>query len=343
MEGPELQLYPFTSFFPVILIALISTLVFTPGAIKLARRMHLLDVPGSSLHKTHLAATPMAGGMVVAAGMAISAISFRWLSSFQVFGILLAGILLFAFGLWDDAKSLSASRKLGGQVLGGVILIASGTQVRLLPNETLNVALTLLWVLGVVNAFNFVDSMDGLAIGVSGIAAAFFMMVAVESSQPELSGLSAAILGACVGLYLYNVIPARVFLGDSGSQLLGLLMASIALAYNPVGLERLSSWFVPILVLGVPIFDAALVVISRLRGRRPIYKAGRDHTYHRLVRLGLEPSRAVIMMQTAAVIAGIVAFLALNSGVVIANAIFAGVVLAGMGLIVFFETRAAGI
>ncbi|MFQ5922890.1 MAG: MraY family glycosyltransferase, partial [Anaerolineales bacterium] len=308
METSNLELYQFTSAFPVILMGLMAALLLSPAALRLSRRLGLLDDPGSSMHKAHHAATPMGGGIVIASALLVSALWFQWFKSVQVLGILLAGAVVFAFGLWDDLRGLGAPRKLVGQGLATLLLMLTGTQVLLFTNNALNVALTLIWVVGVINAFNFVDSMDGLALGLGAIAAAFFMMVTVESSQPELSALSAAILGTSIGFYLFNVMPARMFLGDSGSQLLGLVLASVGIAYNPVGLERLSSWFVPILVLGIPILDTTLVVVSRLRGRRPIYKAGRDHTYHRLAQLGLEPSQAVAAMHIAAVALGIIAF-----------------------------------
>ncbi len=340
MDTPSLLPLQFTSVFPVILLGMVAALVLSPAALRVSRRLGLLDIPGSSSHKMHFAATPMGGGIVIASSLLIGAVWFQWFRSVQVLGILLAAGVVFAFGLWDDAKGLGAPPKLFGQGLAALILILTGTQVLLFSNNFADMALTVLWVVGVINAFNFVDSMDGLAVGVGGITAAFFMIVTVESSQPELSALSASILGASLGLYLFNVMPARIFLGDSGSQLLGLLLAAVGVAYNPAGLERLSSWFVPILVLGIPIFDTTLVVFSRLRSRRPIYRAGRDHTYHRLIQLGSEPSQAVAAMHVATVAVGIVAFLALGSGVIIANLIFGAVLVVAAGLIAFFEVKA---
>ena len=308
---------------------------------KLAIKMNLVDIPGTSWHKTHVSATPIGGGMVIVLSLVVCAVWFNWLTSEQILGITLGSLVVFGFGLWDDRKGLGAPGKLIGQGLGAALLIATGTQIRLFSSDAANLVLTVLWVVGVVNAFNFVDSKDGLAVGIAAVGAAFFMLVTVESGQPELSALSAAILGVGIGLYLFNVMPARIFLGDSGSQQLGLLLAAIGVAYNPVGLERLTSWFVPILVLGVPIFDMTLVVISRLREKRPIYLAGHDHTFHRLAKVGLEPSQAVAVMHTAAIIAGVVAFIALGSGVLLANSIFVASIMAGLGMIIFFEVRAA--
>lgn len=341
MSGVSLELVEFTSLFPIILLGFIAAVVTSPILRKIASRANLVDIPGSSRHKTHAAATPMAGGMVIALSLMVCAIWFKWLTSTQILGILIASGIVFGFGLWDDIKGLGAPRKLFGQGLAAAALIVTGTHIQLFSSAAANLALTVLWVVGVVNAFNFVDSKDGLAVGIAAVGAAFFMLVAVESGQLELSALSAAILGVGIGLYLFNVMPARIFLGDSGSQQLGLLLAAIGVAYNPVGLERLTSWFVPILVLSVPIFDMTLVVISRLRGRRPVYRAGHDHTFHKLAKLGLEPTQAVAVMHTAAIITGVIAFIALGTGVLLANSIFVASILAGLGMIVFLEVRAA--
>jgi UDP-GlcNAc:undecaprenyl-phosphate GlcNAc-1-phosphate transferase len=125
--------------------------------------------------------------------------------------------------------------------------------------------------------FNLVDSMDGLAIGLAAIASAFFMLVTVDAGQESLAYLSAILLGSAVGASYFNIMPARSFLGDAGSQFLGFLLAALAIAYTPPGLPQPSSWFVPILLLAVPIFDTTLVVISRMRQGISIYKADRPH------------------------------------------------------------------
>jgi UDP-GlcNAc:undecaprenyl-phosphate GlcNAc-1-phosphate transferase len=180
--------------------------------------------------------------------------------------------------------------------------------------------------------------MDGLAIGLAGIAAAFFMLATIDSAQPELSALSASVMGAAVGGFFLSAAPAKMFLGDSGAQMLGYLLAAIGIAYTPAqaGLPQAVSWFTPILVLGVPIFDMFLVVYSRIRRRAPIYKAGHDHTYHRLARIWFDPSRAVLAMQIGAVILGLIGFILLSSSPLIANLAFAVILLsAGLAIAVF--------
>jgi UDP-GlcNAc:undecaprenyl-phosphate GlcNAc-1-phosphate transferase len=225
------------------------------------------------------------------------------------------------------------------QVVGAFVLVGAGVQVHITRLPALDLALTVLWVVGMTNAFNFVDSMDGLALGLAAVASAFFMLVTIDSGQPELSSLSAAVLGAVAGSLIYNITPARLFLGDSGSQLLGYLLAALGIAYTPghAGLPQELTWFTPIVVLGVPIFDATLVVWSRLRRKQPIYQARLDHTYHRLLAMGLEPARSVFSMQIAAMLLALAAFVALDAPVWVANAMFGALALLGAGLILLLE------
>ncbi len=310
-------------------------------AIRLSVRAGAIDAPGASSHKQHDSPTPMAGGITLVFTLIICGLLLRWFDNRAVLGMLIGAGVIFLFGLMDDLRGFGAPQKLLGQVLATVILILTGTQVRLFSNDFINLALTMLWVVGLVNAFNFVDSMDGLALGLAGVASAFFLLVTIEAEQPALTALSAGVLGACVGAAFFNLPPAKMFLGDSGAQLLGFLMAAIGVAYNPVGLEKLASWYVPILLLGVPIFDTALVVFSRWRRGEKFYQASHDHTYHRLCKLGFEPTRAVFSMHLMGMILGFVSFIALNTAVPLGNIIFAAAVLVGIVLILILEKRAA--
>jgi UDP-GlcNAc:undecaprenyl-phosphate GlcNAc-1-phosphate transferase len=145
------------------------------------------------------------------------------------------------------------------------------------------------------------------------------------------------LLGICGGLYFYNISPARLFMGDSGAQTLGFLLAAAGILFTPPVRPQWSSWFVPILLLGIPIFDATLVVFSRLRRRKRVYTAGHDHTYHRLVALGLESKRAVLAMQVGAVLLGCMAFIALQMEPLYANIVFGSICLIGLILVVLLD------
>ena len=326
--------------FPLIFWAIFITLVFTPVAVGIATRFQLIDHPNVLPHKTHQQPIPKAGGLAVAFGLIFLNILTGNMQSKVIGAILAASILIFIFGLLDDLYGLSPLWKLIGQILGAVILISQGVYIRMLGNMmVLNIALTLIWVVGITNAFNFVDSMDGLAVGLSAIASAFFMLVTVDAGQLPLSILSAILLGCSIGMLFYNALPARTFLGDSGSQFLGFILASLGIAYTPPGLPQPSSWFVPILLLSVPIFDTSLVVITRMLQKRAIYQAGLDHTYHRLVDLGYPPSRAVMTMHIAAILSGCLAFIALPLPPLWANLIFALAVSTGLILLIWFNKQ----
>jgi UDP-GlcNAc:undecaprenyl-phosphate GlcNAc-1-phosphate transferase len=326
--------------FPLIFWAMLTTLAIAPIAIKVAIHFQLIDHPNSSPHKIHQHPMPKAGGSV----MAVVIISLNLLSGNVQMGairaILLASMIIFLFGLWDDAHRLSPQWKLVGQILATIILISQGVQIRMLGSMTLlNLVLTFVWVIGITNAFNLVDSMDGLVVGLAAIASAFFMLVTVDAGQTSLSLLSAILLGSSIGMMYFNALPARTFLGDSGAQFLGFVLAALAIAYTPPGLPQPSSWFVPILLLSVPIFDTSLVTISRLKQRKAVYQAGLDHTYHRLVNLGLPPSRAVLTMHLSAIVSGCLAFMALPLAPLWANAVFVLALLAGLLLLFWLEKK----
>jgi len=218
-----------------------------------------------------------------------------------------------------------------------IVLIGLGIHVRLFSTPLLNHLITIFWIVGVTNAFNFVDSMDGLASGLASITAGFFVLVAFDSGQMTLSSFSAALLGVCGVVYFFTTMPAYLFLGDSGAQFLGFVLGAVAIAYNPVGFLPTQSWYIPVMLVGVPLFDTALVVITRIRRGKPIYQSGLDHTYHRLVAIGMHPNRAVATMHFTAVMLGCLAFIMLSFKPIWANLVFSSVVIAGITILVIFD------
>jgi UDP-GlcNAc:undecaprenyl-phosphate GlcNAc-1-phosphate transferase len=337
--------------FQAILASVILTLASGWLGIKLARRLNLFDFPGAAPHKLHRIPMPYAGGIALAITMIVLIVASGLWKSPEIHLLALPAAIIFAFGIWDDKKNLSPAVKFAGQLLATVLLIASGVYIRVFEYHSFYLGgphilykgfdwlLTGLWVIGVTNAFNLVDSMDGLAVGLSAWAFAFFMLATFDSQQITLSIISSILLGICIGLYFYNASPARLFLGDAGAQSLGFLLAVIAILYTPVQSYQASSWFIPILLVGIPIFDTTLVVVSRLRRKIPFYKGGRDHTYHRLICLGLDPGRAVMIMHLTALLLECVAFIAVSQQPLIANGLFATcIVLGGVGII-YLDSR----
>lgn len=317
-------------------------LILVPAAIRLAEHFNLVDVPFSAPHKIHTRPVPRAGGIALAVIVGLVNVLGGATVSPQVRAILTSALVILVFGLADDALGLSAPWKFLGQIIAAALLVWQGVYIQILRQPLLDLPLTFLWVIGITNAFNFVDSMDGLAVGLAGIASAFFLLVTLDAGQTSLAFLSAVMLGACIGMGYYNLLPARSFLGDSGAQLLGFILAGIGIAYTPPGLPQPSSWFVPILLLSVPIFDMVLVVLSRLRRRVSLVQGSQDHTYHRLVNAGMQPSHAVASMHMTAILAGCLAFMALRLEPLWANAIFAVALLGGLVLLLWMRKWVSG-
>ncbi|MFQ5615677.1 MAG: glycosyltransferase family 4 protein [Anaerolineales bacterium] len=327
--------------FRLIFLAAAISLALSPFFIWAMKRVGLVDIPGSASHKKHANTVPIAGGWVIVFGVILTGLTAGDFRGSEIRTILIPSGVVFLFGLWDDARSIPPSMKFIGQLIAAVIVISLGMHVKLFEPKynLLNWGLSVLWITGITNAFNFVDSMDGLATGLAGLAAAFFMLATFDSGQIYLSLFSAILVGACIGTYFFNTTPAHFFLGDSGSQWLGFSLASLAIAYNPEGFLRTQSWFVPVLLVGVPIFDTSLVVISRMRRGRAVYKAHFDHTYHRLVAFGMSANRAVLSMHIAALLLGCLAFITISLPPLWANSIYGACVLLWAAVIAWMDSK----
>jgi UDP-GlcNAc:undecaprenyl-phosphate GlcNAc-1-phosphate transferase len=327
--------------FQIITTTILATLfsfAAAPMCISLAWRFRLIDKPGSEAHKIHKSPMPRAGGLIIffvlVLGGAVSGI----LISRPVAPIILASVIILAFGIWDDINGILAPWKMLGQALATLFLISQGIQVHFLGNTFFDLFITFFWVIGITNAFNLVDSMDGLAVGLGAITAIFLMIGTFFAGQESLTLLSAILLGACIGVFYFNYSLSRLFLGDSGAQLLGFTLAALALTYTPPNLVQASSWFVPILLFSIPIFDTTLVTISRLRRNLPIYKANRDHTYHRFAALGMSPQLSVLSMHLAAILIDCLAFVALSLPPLWANTLFGLILLSGFFAILWLDS-----
>jgi UDP-GlcNAc:undecaprenyl-phosphate GlcNAc-1-phosphate transferase len=280
----------------IFLTALTFSILGTPVARRLALHTGVVDAP--SARKIHGTPVPLLGGAAIYAAFVLALIVLG--DQFyirELIGILLGATLVSLFGLADDRWGLHAYLKLGGQLLAGVVLILGGAQVQLFAQPWLNWALTLLWVVGITNALNLLDNMDGLSGGVTTVAAAFFLLLAAMGRPPQVlvGAMAAALVGACIGFLRYNLNPATIFMGDTGSLFLGFLLAALGIKLRFPSNVPWITWLVPVCVLALPIFDTALVTVSRLRrGLNPLTAAGTDHLSHRLVALGLTRREAVL-------------------------------------------------
>lgn len=321
----------------VVFLSVTIALGLSPLTIWFSHRVGLMDIPGRERHKHHHHPVPLAGGIVLFLTFLILSLlagkPFR--DTFYIH--LLPAMIIVALGILDDFIGLKPALKLAGQCLAAAFLIYNGVSAQLFAQPILNTAITIFWLVGITNAFNFIDSMDGLAAGLAVLTAACLTLVTLLSGQFDLTLMSTIILGSCIGVFFFNAPPARYFLGDSGAQFLGFSLAAVLLEYIPAGFTLWTSWFVPILLVCIPIFDMVLVVVSRLRRRLPVYRANLDHTYHRLIRLGVSSNRAILMMQLAALLIDCLAFILLNLSPVLANGIIAILGMTAIGLIIFLD------
>ncbi|HIA94277.1 MAG TPA: undecaprenyl/decaprenyl-phosphate alpha-N-acetylglucosaminyl 1-phosphate transferase [Candidatus Marinimicrobia bacterium] len=340
----------FTQLDPVLLL-MVGTIIIALGlawlSIKIAPEVGLMDIPGSADHKNHKLPIPVTGGVVLIDTFIILVLVTGLWRDPNIFAVLVSGMFIGVFGLLDDFIHLSATKKLCGQIVGAMGLVYLGVQVNIFTSPELffrtdsfldpwlNLGFSILWLVAVTNAFNFIDSSDGLAVGLSGVSSGFFLVISLVTGQPTLIFLCTVILGTCIALYFFNSHPARLFLGDSGAQMLGFLLASIAILYEPRTGNQASTWFVPILIFAVPLFDMLLVTISRLKRNKKIHKASHDHTFHRLAQRGIPIQQSVLIMHGASLILSMIGFLCLNLPVIYANIVFGLVVC--LGIAAFIE------
>ena len=340
--------YSTPNLFQAFLFTSVLCLGMSWWSIKIARNFRILDIPDSAPHKKHLFPTPLAGGIALMLSLTISAPVFGLWRVAELRAVILSAAIIFLFGLRDDLKGMSAPMKFIGQTIAIITLMLSGIHIKIFENPDFFISgtgdifvwmdwiFTFVWLIGITNAFNLVDSMDGLAVGLSSGAFLFFALATIESHQSTLCLLSVCLLGICSGLSFFNKSPAQLFLGDSGSQTLGFLIATIGILYTPIDAFQTSSWFVPILLVAIPIFDTVLVIVSRTRRGKPFYRSDLDHTYHRLVYLGMDPGRAVLGMHLTALLLDCIAFIAVSTMPLLANGIFMVCMLAGViGIFIF--------
>jgi UDP-GlcNAc:undecaprenyl-phosphate GlcNAc-1-phosphate transferase len=204
----------------------------------------------------------------------------------------LIAVALGLVGLLDDIKPLPRSLRLVAQVAAALAAWLVGFRVQATPWTWLNLLIMLVWVVGITNAFNLLDNMDGLSAGLAGVVAICFAVLGVLENLPGLTVVSAALGGAAFGFLMHNRHPARAFMGDAGSLFIGFLLALIGIRLQFENLVKVT-FLVPVVILGLPIFDTTIVILSRIRHKRPAFLGGRDHVSHRLVRIGLPVKTAV--------------------------------------------------
>lgn len=326
-------------------VALLASLGLTVPVRHFALRMGMVDQPGP--RKVHVTPIPLLGGIAIYLGFAAAILLTHGAMQQQTIAILSGATLLAIVGFLDDGGLLHHQVKLFlGMPLAALFLLAAGIRAQLfsqfIPGNLgliLDGCLTIIWVVGITASFSILDHMDGLCAGITAIAAGFFTLSAYMNGQTIVQTLGAATLGAALGFLRWNFNPAKIFMGDGGAMFLGFLMATLGLKIRPDGAPFPAGWLVPVLILGVPIFDTTMVSISRARrGLLPFTSPGKDHTAHRLSNLGLGHRGAVLVLYLLAVVFGTIAIFIPRFSTGASYAIVGALFLCGLIAVFFLES-----
>ncbi len=294
------------SWLVAVIVALLLALLLTPAVVKIAPRIGALDRP--EVRRVHHEITPTAGGVaiLVAFWLAVVAAGGSELGP-EIVGVLVGSLLLAIICLVDDIRGLHPAPRLVGQIIVATIALYGGVRIVGITNPLalwggspyLDLGLwagplTVFWIVFMINAINWLDGLDGLAAGVCALAAATFTIMALTGGMQPVAVLAAAVVGACLGFLRYNFSPARIFMGDTGAMFLGYLLACISVMGTFKSTAAVAV-FVPVVVMGVPIYDTLSTTFQRMIKGKPIYNADRTHLHHRLLDRGLSVTQTVLI------------------------------------------------
>lgn len=293
--------------------ALAVSFITTPFIKKLALKIGAIDVPKDE-RRVHDKPIPRLGGLAIYIAFVAVILALVPYSP-KMIGILAGGTVIVILGVVDDIRPLPSKLKLLVQVVAAVMLVASGVRVEWVTNPFDNVdgmaylsyfsyPITIFWVVGVTNTLNLIDGLDGLAAGIASIASLSLLAVSVMNGHPVVVIYTAALAGAAIGFLPYNFNPAKIFMGDTGSTFLGFVLAAISIEGAIKGAATLAI-AIPVLALGLPIFDTTFAIIRRAVNGKPIMEADRGHLHHRLLALGLSQRQVVFTLYAVSAFLGL--------------------------------------
>lgn len=329
--------------------SLVASLILTPLVRRLAFTVGAVDIPKDNrrMHKKPIATI---GGLAIFIGFLVSVLLFAEIDR-QMQGILLGSVVIVVLGVLDDIMNLPAKLKFVVQFIAAGIAVAHGCVIETLSNPNpfsdamyinlgwVGIPITLLWIVALTNAVNFIDGLDGLAAGVSAISSGTMLVIALMISEGNVAIIVAALLGACLGFLPFNFNPAKIFMGDTGATFLGFLLATVSVQ----GLFKyyaIVSFIVPFVLLGVPIFDICFAFLRRIaRGQSPMV-ADRSHMHHRLIDMGFSQKQTVAIVYVISGLLGLSAVvLASSTGVRALILVGAIIVVGAVALKVIFTTK----
>lgn len=321
----------YVSIIMIFSIAFITAFFMTPFVRVLAVKFNAIDVPKDN-RRVHKKPIPRLGGIAILMGFLMGLICYaiivglsdKTIFNSQVLGLILGIIIIEIAGIWDDIKPLRAWTKLLFQIAAAGVVVGFGVRVDFLSNPFVEngiidlgiwaIPITMVWIVGITNAINFIDGLDGLAAGVATISSISLLFIAVYLNQPQTIVLTTAIAGATMGFLPFNFNPAKIFMGETGSAFLGFTLGTIAImglvkSYTAIAIV------VPLIVLGLPIFDTAFAIIRRvLSGKSPM-QADRGHLHHRLVDSGLSQKQSVIILYIISAFLGLAGIVLIETGI----------------------------
>ncbi|MBE0449891.1 MAG: undecaprenyl/decaprenyl-phosphate alpha-N-acetylglucosaminyl 1-phosphate transferase [Clostridia bacterium] len=298
-------------YIPAIIAGLISFLL-TPQVIKLAHRFGAIDIPKDE-RRVHSIPIPLWGGLAIFTGFFVSMVLFANIEPFKLMGLFIASLIVLITGMVDDVKPLGAKGKLMMQIIAAIVLVTAGFEIKYFTNYfadsgyimlgALSLPISILWIVGVTNTVNLIDGLDGLAAGISAIAAITLSYIAMINLRYDAAMITLILAGSSIGFLPFNFNPAKIFMGDAGALFLGLVLSAVSIDGALKGATAMTV-VVPILALGVPIFDTTFAILRRKINRKPIMEADRGHLHHRLLSLGFNQKKAVLAMYLISALLG---------------------------------------
>ena len=308
------------------IVSFAFTFATTPLVRRFAFKIGAIDIPKDN-RRMHKKPTPRIGGLAIIFGFTVATLCFAQPSR-QLYGTLAGAAIIAVMGVIDDCKNLPAKLKFVIQIIAALVVVFAGDikiDVFTNPNflsdnpywvlpEWLSVTLTVIWIVFITNAVNFIDGLDGLAAGVSAIMSISLVFISISVGEYSIAILGIALMGSCFGFLPFNFNPAKIFMGDTGSTFLGFMLATLSIQ-GVFKSYAVISFAVPLLILGLPLFDALFAMIRRiLRGQSPM-TADRGHLHHRLVDMGFSQKQTVFILYAISGVLGITAVLLAESGV----------------------------